>query len=125
MARYSDFFTSFQAHPDTKQLLVKTDERAISQSIRNLILTNRGERPFEKDIGSNIRALLFENFTEFTEDLIEDYIRETLTREPRAQINNIVVKINEQYGSVQITIEYLYAESATPAVVRLTISRVR
>lgn len=125
MARYSDFFTSFQAHPDTKQLLVKTDERAITQSIRNLILTNRGERPFENSIGSNVRFMLYEQISESSDDTIKELILETLRQEPRARINDVLVRSNDFNGSVGVVIEYQFAGGAEPAVVQLTLSRVR
>lgn len=125
MAKYVDFFTSFLPHPDTGQLLMKTDERVIGQAIRNLVLTNLGERPFEHDIGSNIRSMLFEPFDTYTDDLIGDYVKQVLKQEPRAVINNVIVKSDEARNEVDITIEYLFSASANPVRLAITLSRVR
>ena len=60
---YSDFFTDFSRSSSTGQLNKKTNENAVKQSIRNLLLTDFYERPFHPEIGSNLRGLLFENIT--------------------------------------------------------------
>lgn len=125
MARYLDFFTSFLPHPDTGQLLFKTDERVINQSIRNLLMTNRGERPFENNKGSNIRSLLFEQFDSHTESLTRDYVLETLLQEPRAHINDVAVESREQIGQLLVMIEYVYSGSSEPVRLAVTLSRVR
>jgi phage baseplate assembly protein W len=125
MARYLDFFTSFLPHPDTGQLLFKSDERAINQSIRNLLLTNRGERPFENNVGSNVRALLFELFDDQTESLAHDYVVETLKQEPRAAINTVLIKADETNNALIVHIEYVYGPLATPVTLNVTLSRVR
>jgi phage baseplate assembly protein W len=125
MARYLDFFTSFMPHPDTGQLLFKTDERVINQSIRNLLLTNRGERPFENSIGGSLRTLLFDLFDDHTEDLARDYVLETLKLEPRARINNVSIKSNENAGALFILIEYVHSGSSDPVSLTVTLSRVR
>lgn len=125
MAKYLDFFNSFSPHPDTGQLLMKTEDRVISQSIRNLILTNLGERPFENDIGGNIRALLFEPFDNYTDILITNYVKQILLQEPRALINHVVVKSDEITNSVVIHIEYIFSTSAAPVRLAITLSRVR
>ena len=53
---YSDFYTNLNAHPDTKQLVVNRNEDAIIRSIRNLILTDKYERPFQPDVGSRVKS---------------------------------------------------------------------
>ena len=125
MPKYLDFFTSFAAHPDTGQILMRTDERVISQSIRNLVLTNFGERPYENEIGSNIRSMLFDQFDAYTDDLLTDYVKQVLKQEPRAFLNNVIVKTNENNNSVAVTIEYVYSSSADPVRLSITLSRVR
>ena len=73
---YSDFFTDFSAHVNTGQLNKKTNEDAVKQSVRNLLLTDMYERPFQPTIGCNLRGLLFENFTPDTQLLAKKYIEE-------------------------------------------------
>ena len=64
---YRDFVETLDVNPDTGDLLVRTDENDVSRSIRNLILTNRGERLFQPNIGSNVNKILFEPMTPQTE----------------------------------------------------------
>lgn len=125
MARFVDLSSSLLPHPDTGQLMVKTDERAITQSIRSLVLTDRGERPMEPDVGGNVRSLLFDLFDAQTEDLARDYILEVLKQEKRASINNVIVKADEQNSRLFILIEYVYSGAEAPVKVNITLSRVR
>ena len=76
---YSDFFTDFSRHVNTGQLNKKTNEDAVKQSVRNLLLTDHYERPFQPKIGSNLRALLFENWTPALQLQCEKYIEEVAT----------------------------------------------
>ncbi len=125
MAKEIDFFTSFLPHPDTGQLMFKTDERVINQRIRNLLMTGRGERPFEGTQGGSLRTLLFELFDSTTEDLAADYVKEVLKQEPSAQINNVAVKVNEAAGMMFIAIEYVHDGNPNPVQLTVTLSRVR
>ena len=63
---YSDFDLAFIKHPNTKDVTILKDLDSVKQSIKNLILTSRGERPFNPNLGSGIRALLFEPADFFT-----------------------------------------------------------
>lgn len=59
---YSDFLNNFDRNPYTGYLGIVTNEDAIAQEIRNLCLTNRGERFYNFELGSDIPASLFEPF---------------------------------------------------------------
>ena len=58
---FRDLDLSFNIHPVRKDVNVHKSERAVINSIKNLVLTNHYERPFQPELGSNIRRLLFEN----------------------------------------------------------------
>ena len=45
---YKDFDILFNKHPVTRKLNTLTNNAAIARSVKNLILTNKGERPFKK-----------------------------------------------------------------------------
>ena len=106
---YSDFLTSFAAHPLTRQLARVTNEEAVTQSIRNLMLTDRGEKFFHPEIGSSIRKSLFEPFGPFAAENITRAISETIhTCEPRATILGLNV-----YAAPDV---YAYAVNLTFAV---------
>lgn len=89
---YSDMFNDFVINPVTGDLAKKTNEDAVKQSIRNLILTGRGERPFQPDVGSDIYQMLFENITPDTLNLLETMISETIENfEPRCELVEVSV----------------------------------
>lgn len=67
---FKDFAISFSNNPTTKDFGMVKNENAIKQSVRNLISTIFGERPFQPDIGSRVKGLLFENFDPFSVDAI-------------------------------------------------------
>ena len=89
---FKDISFSFDPHPITKDLPVIINERAITRSVRNLVETILTERPFNPDLGSNIRKMLFENVTIPTSIEIKDQIENSiLAFEPR--IANLVVDV--------------------------------
>ena len=57
---FSDLDLNFTKHPVTGDITRRYDENAIKQSVKNLLLTRNFERPFHSEIGSPVRALLFE-----------------------------------------------------------------
>ena len=58
---FKDISASFQINPLTNDLIVIKNTNAIARSIRNLIFTQKGERPFEPNLGSGVYGILFEN----------------------------------------------------------------
>ena len=60
---YQDFKKNLERSPLSQDLTVHKDEDAVKESIRNLILTDRGERLMQPDLGGDITAMLFENMT--------------------------------------------------------------
>jgi hypothetical protein len=89
---FKDISFSFDPHPITKDLPVIINERAITRSVRNLVETILTERPFNPDLGSNIRKMLFENVTIPTSIEIKDQIEDSIMSfEPR--VSNLVVDV--------------------------------
>ena len=89
---FKDISFSFDPHPITKDLPVIINERAITRSVRNLVETILTERPFNPDLGSNIRKMLFENVTIPTSIEIKDQIENSiLALEPR--VSNLIVDV--------------------------------
>ena len=90
---FKDISFAFEPHPVTKDLPVLKNERAIVRSVRNLVETIPTERFFNSELGTQIRASLFENFTPTLTMVIEDQINETVMRyEPR--ISNLRVELD-------------------------------
>lgn len=102
-----DIDSSFRAHPDTGDLLVKTGVYAITQAIINLILTDEYERPFQPKIAGKINTLLFEQVDQQTADVITTLIEQLISNyEPRATQVVVDVKADNLNSSYEVTISY-------------------
>lgn len=105
---FRDLAMSFNENPSTKDFGAVKNERAISQSVRNLLLTMFGERPFQPQIGSRVRALLFEPWDVFAADAIRTEIFNTMERlEPRIEVVDVTVEDDPDANSVAINMEYI------------------
>lgn len=89
---FSDLNLRMPIHPFRKDVLPLTDIDAIKQSVRNLVLTNRGERPFRNDIGGDISKQLFENYNSYIGFEIQDSI-ETVIKQYESRVSDVVVQI--------------------------------
>jgi len=105
--RYSDLDLDFITHPVSGDISLKYDEEAVKRSIRNLVFMGRYEKPFHPEIRSEVRKLLFENFTPVIgfeiEREIEDIIRD---HEPRARMDEVIVVQNDDMHSLDVTLRF-------------------
>tara|TARA_B100001094_G_C18109463_1_gene760317 strand:- start:1021 stop:1422 length:402 start_codon:yes stop_codon:yes gene_type:complete len=102
---FKDISLSFSPHPVTKDLPVLKNERAIVRSVRNLVETIPTERFFNSDLGTDIRASLFENFYPTIRMVIEDQIVETIGQyEPRVDELEVEVEPYFDRNAFNITI---------------------
>ena len=87
---FVDLDLNFNVHPTTKDINKFKNENAIINSVKNLVLTNHYERPFQPDLGSNLKRLLFEPVDNATAALLEREITETIENfEPRVQLRDV------------------------------------
>ena len=104
---FKDLSSSFQTNPLSNDLLGIKNETAIARSIRNLVLTQQGERPFNSILGSKVSGLLFENLDEITGSAIRDEIRTTIKNfEPR--VNLLEVKVLPDYDGYEYNVTVRY-----------------
>jgi phage baseplate assembly protein W len=123
---YSDFLNDLTPHPVVKDIVRYTNEASVNRSIRNLLLTNRGERLYQPDIGSDIQQLLFEPMIASTGDLIRKFVQNTITNyEPRAKVLDIQVLAYEEQNAYAITISYMIINRQDPVQLTVTLDRVR
>ena len=104
---FKDINLSFKRHPVTNDLVVIKNEDAIKQSVKNIIFTILGEKPFLPLFGSKLNSSLFELDTNFNETKISDEISSVLlNNEPR--ISNILVSVSNPQDSheLNVTIQY-------------------
>ncbi len=104
---FKDINLSFKRHPVTNDLVVIKNEDAIKQSVKNIIFTILGEKPFLPLFGSKLNSALFELDTNFNETKISDEISSVLlNNEPR--ISNILVSVSNPSDTheLNVTIQY-------------------
>lgn len=124
--RYSDLDLDFIPHPVTKDVSVKINEESVKRSVRNLILTNKFERPFHPEIGGNVRALLFENVDIFTATALEGQIRNQLEiYEPRVETLNVRVFANLDANGFRVVLEFLIKNLPEPVTLDLFLEKLR
>ena len=88
--RYADLDLFFGLNNKNKDINILSDVQAVKRSVRNLLLTNHYDRPFHPEIGSNIQALLFENFGPITGNQLSRQIEEMIANfEPRARVESV------------------------------------
>jgi phage baseplate assembly protein W len=110
---YSDIDFTFTKKPVTGDVALSFDTQAVSRSIRNLLLTNHYERPFNPNLGSNINTLLFEPISSMTATQLQSAIMTTIENyEPRVILQNVVVSPLENQNAYGVTITF-YIENAT------------
>ena len=123
---YSDFLTNFNLHPNTGNLLKRTDIEAVKRSIRNLLLTDKGERMFQPDLGSNVRNYLFENTSSVTQNSLKESITTTIKNyEKRANLIDVIVALSNDEHSYNIDIYFTVINNPTVAVFNVQLDRVR
>ena len=123
---YQDFKKDLEISPLSSDLTLHKDEDAVKESIKNLILTDRGERLMQPDLGGNISAMLFENITPSTLKLIEDNVRTTITLyEPRAELQNVAVTSNIDDNTVRVRITFYIKNVQQPVDLDVFLERTR
>ena len=104
---FKDISMSFKVSPLTYDLIANKNETAIARSIRNLILTAPGERPFNPELGSQVRRLLFDPIDDITTEALKEQIENTINNfEPRVRLRQVVVQPNFDGGEYDISIRY-------------------
>ena len=89
---YKDLSLFFTPNPVSGDVTMVTDVQDIKRSVRNLVLTNRFEKPFHPEIASHVRDLLFERFTPITFNLLRNRIETVLANyEPRVSVTDIEI----------------------------------
>ena len=104
---FKDLSASFQTNPLSNDLIALKNESAIARSVRNLVLTIQGERPFQPVLGTGVSRLLFENMDKLTASAIRSEIRTTIENyEPRVEINEILVEPDFEGNAFHVTLQY-------------------
>ena len=123
-----DFDLLFRRHPTTGKLLVKKGDDSIKQGLKNLILTNRYERPFRPEFGGDVRRRLFDNFDSISSADYGIQIETTIGNyEPRVILDpySVVVIASPDQNRLAITITFRSAISLNDSTIDVNLNRVR
>ena len=120
---YSDVDLTF-AKKASGDVFKKSDAASVKQAVKNLLLTNNGEKPFQPLFGGDLNRFLFDLDTEFDESEIADQIGTAIANyEPRALFMGAKAKLNPDQNSVAITVRFQVI--STLEVVNLNVSLTR
>lgn len=125
-SEYKDLDLRFKAHPLYGDVRPVKDDEAIKNSIRNIILTRRGEKPFNPDFGCGMEAYLFEPADAITKLKIGREIEFSISRlEPRVKLTEIRVVDNPDNNAYNITVVGSIVNSQREINLDLMIKRLR
>lgn len=123
---FKDLDLNFTIHPIKKDLNRTIGPMAVVNSIKNLILTNYYERPFQPEIGSNVRRLLFENLDNITATTLKNEIERTIANyEPRAVVKAINVTADFDNNGFRVYLEFFIVNQTRPIVINFLLERIR
>ena len=123
---YKDLDLDFQKNTATSDIQKLSDVEAVKRSVRNLINTNHYERPFHPEIGSNLRAMLFELYSPQMSHAISKEIGLLLKNyEPRARLVNVHTNSNAERNGYEISISFYVVNFPEPVAVEAFLERLR
>ena len=123
---FADLDLSLPIHPLKKDITPLKDDEAIKNAVKNLILTNFYERPFQPDKGANLVALLFEHADSFTALEIEEAIKDVLRiYEPRIRVKRVICNDDTQLNAWRVTVNYTIRSFGIPSKVGVVLKRLR
>ena len=104
---FKDISATFQINPLNDDLIALKDSNAIARSIRNLVFTSRGDKPFNPFLGSRVNELLFEPMDQFSTLALKNEIEETIKNfEPRVKLQKVQVNPNYDGNEYDVLIKY-------------------
>ena len=127
---YKDLSLFFTPNPVSGDVTMVTDVQDIKRSVRNLVLTNRFDKPFHPEIASHVRDLLFEPFTPITQTLVRNRIETVLENyEPRVSVTSVDI-VDPQFqhmdnNSLNISINFTLRNDPNIQSVDILLERVR
>lgn len=123
---YSDFLTDLNPHPVSGDIVKYTNENSVIRSIRNLLLTDRFERMYQPDIGTDIRKMLFEPIDSTTAQNISVFTQQTITKfEPRAKVLSVDVIADPDNNRYVVSLVLIVINKQDPISFNITLDRIR
>lgn len=124
--QFKDLDLSFNIHPVRKDINKHLDDQAIVNAIKNILLTNHYEKPFDPDFGSNVRKFLFENMDTITAINLEREIEEVINNyEPRVNVTKVIASPDFENNGYSIKMEFTVINLTNPVVIQFFLQRAR
>ena len=113
---FKDINLSFKRHPVTNDVLTVSDEDAIKRSVKNIVFTTLGEKPFVPQFGSVVNESLFDLNTNLSEIRISDEIKSSLLNyEPRIDNVTVYVTVSADSNEMNCTVQYSIVGLPSPS----------
>lgn len=104
----------------------KSDAAAVKQAVKNLLLTNRTEKPFQPSFGGDLNNLLFELVDNDTAYEIESAIKQSIVKyEPRALVQKVITNLQPDANTISVTVRFQVVNTQEIVTVDATITRLR
>ena len=104
---FKDINLSFKRHPVTNDVVTIRNEDAIKRSVKNIIFTIIGEKPFQPLFGSVVNQALFDLTTEYDEILIRDEIKSSILKfEPRISNLRVTTTVYPNSNELNCVVQY-------------------
>jgi len=123
---YKDLDLNFRVHPIKKDVTMHYNEKAIINSVKNLVSTNFYERPFRPEIGSDVRRILFEMVDSVSGAALERQIAEVINNfEPRVSIETITAIPSPDENGYKVTLSFFINTLPNPITINFFLERIR
>lgn len=124
-ADYKDIDLTFAARP-SGDVYKKVDAAAVRQAVKNVLLTNPGEKPFRPSFGAGLNALIFELADDEAEQEIDEVIRNAIANyEPRARVLDTLIDVQPDRNSIKIQVQFQVLNTEETVVLETTLVRLR
>lgn len=123
---YTDLPFFVSPNPFTSDINTVNSIAAIRQSVKNIVLTNNGERPFQFDFGSTLYGIVFDNFTyELMLDIQSRIANNLRLFEPRVGVNDVRVLDNPSQNSITVIIDFYIPSLGHNDIIQINLARTR
>ena len=124
---FKDLSVTFKKHPVTDDLVSVKDKSAIAQSITNLLMTKKGERPFQPTLGSGLQDMLFEPLDFGSAVMIKQEIGKCINKfEPRVRVQKIYCEVDFDNNGYNVEMQYkIVGRDDRPVAVDFFLERTR
>ena len=104
---FKDISMTFQSNPLNGDLIALKNATAIGRSVRNIVFTYPGEKPFDPDFGSRISRSLFDNIDPISALSIKSELKHSIVNfEPRVELKDVAVDPDYDNNSYDVIITY-------------------